>query len=585
MAKQVEIKQNNFSGGVSDDPRAVAPSQFIVSKHFDIFSNPNRLTPYRSFEADTNDGSTSTGMKQYLVKDFVYASASTKLYGLGQTGAGLTKIVYKADATTGNWTLPASSEGNGAVKNGCLVEYKDYLWGFQGTAQVFKYGLLSGTPSITNSAGTIGTIPKQVTAVAVNAAGTGYHINDLLTITNGNNTCRLLVTTVSGTTVTGVSIIEPGYNQETGTGLATTVVPTGGTGCTINITTSADTTTTISSIANGIIAKDDNLYLPYNNTLARVYPSGTVQDQALRLPTYLKITSLANYGNYLAIGCSNKNSYNGVSKVFLWNLTSPDIQESIDWGEGELRVLETIEGMLVGITDRYLNNATGAGRGSMIIQGYQGGVPQVLKEVFTKKLNGITIPLTKAVKNNRVFFVAKIMTNDTGTEYNEGIWSFGRKDAKYPYTLTLDYIDENVTTSGIQAIGSAANYFFITYNGDGSIDKIDDTAVYTFTSILEPQILDFGDIDNDKRLDSFKVSVRKLATGESVTVKYKVDDATSWTTIGTYSTVGGLSHIFLREELAGVDFKSGREFKFQITSIGGAEITGWKAKATFFNLP
>ncbi len=107
-----------------------------------------------------------TSMKQYVIKDFLYASASAKLYGLGQTGAGLTKIVYKADATgilDNTWTLPATSEGNGAVKNGCFVEYKDYIFGFQGTNQIFKWGLLSGTPSITNSASTTGV---TITSVA-----------------------------------------------------------------------------------------------------------------------------------------------------------------------------------------------------------------------------------------------------------------------------------------------------------------------------------------------------------------------------------------------------------------------------------
>jgi hypothetical protein len=110
--------------------------------------------------------------------------------------------------------------------------------------------------------------------------------------------------------------------------------------------------------------------------------------------------------------------------------------------------------MLVGVTDRYLNNATGAGRGSMIIQVYSGGIPQVIKEVFTQALSGKTIPLYKAVKNNRVFFSAKIMTNSAGTEYNEGIWSFGRKNVNYPYSLSLDVIDENVNTSGIQSFGN-----------------------------------------------------------------------------------------------------------------------------------
>lgn len=492
------IGVNNFSGGVSDDPREANATKFQVTRHFDVFSQPNRLIPYRDLEADTNDGSTSTGMKQYGVRDFLYASSTARLYGLGQTAGALTKIVYKADATTGNWTLPATSEGNGAVQYGCLIEYKDYLWGFQGTTQVFKWGLLSGTPAITNTAGTVGTI---------------------------------------------------------------------------------------TSVAQGLVAKDDNLYLPYNNKLVRVTSGGTVNDAVLTLPTNFKITSISNFGNYLAIGCAPISTYNGVSKVFLWNLTSPDVQEAIDWGEGELRVLESIEGYLVGVTDRYLNNATGAGRGSLIIQVYSGGIPQVVKEVFTQALTGKAVPLSKTVKNNRVFFAAKIMTNSSGTEYNEGLWSFGRKNVNYPFSLTLDVIDQNINTSGVQAFGSAANYFFIAHSGDGSIDKTNDTASYTFTSAYESQVLNFGDAFADKHLKSLKVAFRKLASGESLVAKYRVDGATSWTTIGTFSTAGALSRTFLNIEATGTAFSAGKEYEFRLESTGGLEITGMTAEALILDTP
>lgn len=498
MSKIVEVKINNFSGGISDSPREENATKFQSARHFDIFTDPNRLIPYRSLEADTNDGSTATGMKQYVVKDFAYHSASAKLYGLGQTGAGLTKIVYKADATSGNWTLPASSEGNGAVQNGCLVEYKDYLWGFQGTNQIFKWGLLSGTPSITNSASTTGS--------------------------------------------------------------------------------------TLTSVAQGLVF-NDYLYLPYNNKIWRATNATTFSDAYLTLPTNIKITSLAAYGRYIAIAVAPISTYNGVSKVLLWDGTSTDVQESIDWGEGELRVLETIEGMLVGITDRYLNNATGAGRGSMIVQIYQGGNPQIVKEVFTQALTGKSIPLQKAVKNNRLFWAAKIMTNSAGTTYNEGIWSFGRKNVNYPFALNLDIIDENVDTDGIQAIGSAANYFFITHSGDGSIDKTNDAATYAFTSVYDTQILNFGDADADKTLLSAKVAFRALASGESLTLKYRIDGATSWTTIGSYSTTGSLSHTFLNIEATGAAFVSGREYEFRLESTGGLEITGFTAQARINNAP
>lgn len=494
MSKIVQFEVREFYNGIADDIRAGGANSFSVSKHFDIFSSPKRLIPYRSLEADTNDGVSSTGLKAYIVKDFVYASASDKLYGLGQNGSGQTKIVYKAAAASGNWTVPASSEGNGAVKNGCFVEYKDYLWGFQGTNQVWKWGLLSGTPSITNSVGTVAS--------------------------------------------------------------------------------------TITSVANGVIAKDDQLYLPYNNVIARITAAGTLVDSALTLPTNFKITSICNYGNYLAIACAPISTYNGISRVFLWNLTSTEVQESIDWGEGEIRVLETIEGMLVGVTDRYLNNAVGAGNGSMVVQVYSGGSPQTVKEVFTRALVGKTVPTSKAVKNNRLFWAAKIMTNTAGSTYNEGIWSFGRKNVNYNHTLTLDIIDENIDTDGIQGFGTAGNYFFIAHSGDGSVDKTDDSVAYNFTSIYESLIVDFGDPNSDKTLQSLKVSFRALAAGESVTAKYRIDGATSWTTIGTASTDNDVSRSFVNIESTGAGFASGKEYEFRIESTGGAEITGLKAQAS-----
>ena len=496
MSKIVEYKINNFSGGVSDDPREENSTKFQVTEHFDVFSQPNRMIPYRSLEADTTTSVSATDLKQYFVQDTLYASATAKLYGLGQTGGGLTKIVQKADATTGLWTLPANSEGTGVVQNGCLVEYKDYLWGFQGTTDVFKWGLLSGTPTITDTTTTIDTI---------------------------------------------------------------------------------------TSVAQGIIAKDDNLYLPYNNKLVRVNAGGTVQNDVLILPSNFKITSIENYGNYLAIGCAPVSTFNGVSKVFLWNLISDDVQEVVDWGEGELRVLANIEGMLVGVTDRYLNNATGAGKGSMIIQVYQGGSPQVLKEVFTEALTGKTMPLSKAVRNNRVFFAAKIMTNSAGTEYKEGLWSFGRKNVNYPFSLALDVIDENISTSGIQSFGTAANYFFITHSADGSLDKTNDAATYTFTSTYESQVFNFGDVDTDKTLQNIKVSFARLLSGESLTVEYRVNGASALTTIGTHAVVDSISHTFLNIEADGLSFASGREYEFRLESTGGLEITGFTCKALVNN--
>ena len=482
----------NFFGGISDSARRPSASEFQISKHFDIHTDPSKLTPYRDLAADTTTSVSATDLKQYFVRDFVYASASTKLYGLGQTGAGLTKILQKADATSGLWTTPATSEGNGAVKNGCFFEHANYLWGFQGTTSIFKWGLLSGSPSITNAVATVGA--------------------------------------------------------------------------------------TITSVANGVIAPaTGEAYLAYNNVIVRISQDGaTVTDSAKTVPTNLKITSLANFGSFLAIGCAPKDSYNGTSKVYLWNLSSNLFAETIEWGEGELRILENVDGILVGVSDVYLNNSVGAGRGSMIIKTYQGGAALPVKEILTKALTGKTIPLSKAVINGRLFFSAKIMTNTAGTTYNEGIWSFGRKNANYPYSLTLDVIEETVTTSGIQGFGSAANFFFIAHSNDGSVSKTSATETYTFDSIYESQVFDFGDSTVSKQIKLLTIYTDRITSGQSATLKFRVDGDTAWTTVGTISTVGVVSRDFYNIESSGADLPTFKEVEVRLESTGGAKITGFK---------
>ena len=189
------------------------------------------------------------------------------------------------------------------------------------------------------------------------------------------------------------------------------------------------------------------------------------------------------------------------------------------------------------------------------------------------------------VKNNRVFWAAKVMTNSAGTEYNEGLWSFGRKNVNYPFSLSLDIIDENITTAGIQAFGTAANYFFIAHSGDGSIDKTNDASLYNFSSVYESQILDWDAPNEDKTLLDIKVSFVKLVSGQTLTVKYRVDGATSWTTVGTFNTADALSRTFLNIESTGDAFASGHEYEFRFESTGGLEIKGFTARARINDTP
>lgn len=73
---------------------------------------------------------------------------------------------------------------------------------------------------------------------APTAGGTGYNVNDLLTITQGGASALARVTSINATTgaVLSVKLESNGTGATIGTGKATTVSPTGGTGCTLEIT-------------------------------------------------------------------------------------------------------------------------------------------------------------------------------------------------------------------------------------------------------------------------------------------------------------------------------------------------------------
>jgi hypothetical protein len=113
------------------------------------------------------------------------------------------------------------------------------LWS---TGPHFDYGILTNT-----SVSKVGDLPIGIAAatdngtgsvltVAVNAAGSGYAVNDIIQVTGGSANCRLYVTsTTTAGGVTGVALKNNGSSYATSTGTATTTVSGTGSGCTINV--------------------------------------------------------------------------------------------------------------------------------------------------------------------------------------------------------------------------------------------------------------------------------------------------------------------------------------------------------------
>jgi len=515
MGKILDQTIKRWDGGIEDDARTPPRNGGALVKHFDIFSNPYKLTPYRSTEADHATNVSATDAKQYDIRHFQLASTGL-LYGLGKEGNGYPKVLRKADPTTGNWlssnggdAATAEGEGDAARITGCFIEWASAFWFFQGTNQLAK--VLTADGVITNSVTTVGS--------------------------------------------------------------------------------------TITSVAQGVVGPDDNLYLFYNNKVVRVDNTGTPSDDVLtNLPSDMRITCAASIGTYIAIGMaygtSDTASPTGRSKVFIWDMTTTDdINDVIDWGEGALMCLGNIEGRLVGVSNNALETPSGltslaVGKGAMTVRMWNGSVAQVMKEMIANQ----SVTLGRfirdvVIKNNKMYWVASVpfgLSTSTESTYHIGIWCFGRKNVNSDFALTLDYIADSVLDSSnyyINSFGAAGNYWFINHSADFSIAKTDDTANFTETSTYDTVIMNLEDSSVTKKLVGVTLYTEPIPSGGSVTVAYRIDNETSYTTIFTNTTQNDIRHSAINIESSGAELPDFKELQLRITCTGGVEITGLRFRA------
>jgi len=137
------------------------------------------------------------------------------------------------------WFYPrgSSTECNDAI----IYNVREQIWYDAGQAmgaqrsagvfsEVFPYPIMAGNTST----------GYQVTAQSVVNGGTGYAVNDTVALSGGTgNPALFTVTSVSGSTVTGVTILNSGFYSSalSGTIATSAVAPSTGTGLTLSITT------------------------------------------------------------------------------------------------------------------------------------------------------------------------------------------------------------------------------------------------------------------------------------------------------------------------------------------------------------
>ena len=342
------------------------------------------------------------------------------------------------------------------------------------------------------------------------------------------------------------------------------------------------TVATITSLAEPVYhPADDNAYFFVNNVV-HVLTRADAWSTGLTLPTNLKIACACAHGDYLAIGCApiDATLRTEHSIVYLWDRDSSlaTLTARYDFGQGAIKHLASLDGRLIGVVDTGIGNLNLPIEAAVLICEASGTTMRILNRIPVDD-GDYSSPFTdtRAVKYDKLYFPLKA-TLDGDTRL--GIWSVDSSGR-----TTIDYVEEEATS--YEHILPFGDTWYICHSGDYSTNISSTYNVLgthfstTLASIYESLIFDGGDTSQKKKLLGVTVMFEPLPTAGQVVLKYKLDadlDAASWTTIFTHTTDDSLSHSAVNRESGGVQFPEFKEIQFQISSTGGAVITGLKCR-------
>lgn len=484
MGKTFDIKIDRFDGGIVNDLRDKREAVCAITKHFDIYSSPNRLTPYRNTYS-ANSSQATHGIRKCVLYD-------GKLMCIGVTGNKIyvANDPYASDMNWGEFTPGTPSTGT--LDATMLVDYNKRIYGWKASGGVIWRTQLDTTGSFSDT---------------------------FKTISNAVPVCQGLVH-----------------------------------------------------------SKDDLLYVPYTNTstntpvIARYnIATDTWTDAAITLPTNTRISSICEYGNYLAIAV--KPLYYGKSTVYLWDRDSTlaTLSESIDFGFGDLQIIEEIEGDLIGIL--VIGAQGSAITPKVVFRRYNGSGASTFKEIELTNVGSTTVKNIKQKVGNRLYFLADLEIRE---QQYAGIWCIARSETgNYALSFDKDPVVSNAVNS-LSDFFIIGDYFYVSFN-DGTSDIFSRnvaTEGYTKTSLYETTIINSGDPTKNLSLLGVTVTTEPLPADGQVILKYRIDSESSYTTIFTHSTDNSLGYATTIIESTGAQLPTDfREIQFRVESTGGAEIT------------
>lgn len=262
--------------------------------------------------------------------------------------------------------------------------------------------------------------------------------------------------------------------------------------------------------------------------LAKLEAGNVYDPHKLTLPSGHRIRALGLWREFIAIGTWKGTAITDYDqgRIFFWDGTSATYNFFIDVPEGGINALFGSRGVLYVV----------AGYNGDILE-YRGRdraekvkkIPKLLLDKYTEVLPGAMTMWSGLLR------IAPEGNGDS-TVVEKGVYSWGSKTATLPNALSYDYPISTGTRTGtglkLGMVFPSGQDLFVGWKDGTSygVDRVTVSASPFSTGTYETLISDLGSISRKEKPVTARADFEKLASGESVTIKYRLDRETTWQT-------------------------------------------------------
>lgn len=328
--------------------------------------------------------------------------------------------------------------------------------------------------------------------------------------------------------------------------------------------------------------EDNILYYATADYIIGKYDGSALTNNAFTLPSNLTITSLTNWGGYLAIACKPTSGV-GRSYVYMWgrDTSLTTAQALVDWGDGALELLENINGVLVGVSSvKAIGTFDTIINYNYQVKTYTGGSVDVVKDFIVTNTN--VLRHYKAKQNNKLYF---------GFDTDNAIFACGKNKSGNWFVTKDRYLTPtgSTVTGTLNGISLVGDILFAAYTDGGTAGYLMRTSDSTFAgtsiflSTVNPNMPVASRYEN-KKLVSVQVAYKLNSSSGTVGLGYYCENdlgtsaGSLQTVISSSKSASGDYVVTAQANSDGTPFLTGREYQFRVTSVGDVRIKEIKYK-------